>query len=83
MCACHARLIVSSSDFGTVQRPGPDHHIRRRLEPGGRFPGATARLHYGAQTVRATIKVETIWFRAWTGPSMPAQVRSALGVTVP
>lgn len=40
--------------------------------------------YYGAEhVVRATIKVETIWFRSWTGPFMPAQVRSALGVTVP
>jgi len=41
-------------------------------------------FYYGTEhVVEATIKVETVWLRSWTGPWMPQSVRTALGVVVP
>jgi len=39
---------------------------------------------YGAAPVsRVTLQVETIWFRTWTGPLMPDDLKKALGVPMP
>lgn len=41
-------------------------------------------FYYGADhVVQATLRVETIWLRSWTGPFMPQSVRDVLGVVVP
>jgi hypothetical protein len=40
--------------------------------------------YYGNEhVVRATVTLETVWLRNWTGPLMPASVKKALGVTEP
>ena len=40
--------------------------------------------YYGSDNVvRATLQVETVWLRSWTGPLMPAGIREPLGVVVP
>lgn len=43
-----------------------------------------AGYYYGTEhVVEATIRIETVWLRSWTGPWMPMTVRTALNVVVP
>ncbi|MEZ6235370.1 MAG: hypothetical protein R3B68_14370 [Phycisphaerales bacterium] len=43
-----------------------------------------AGYYYGSDNViRASLKIETVWLRSWTGPLMPESVRQPLGVIVP
>lgn len=64
---------LSRANFNTVlQVRLADVDVKADLEKG---------YFYGNEhVVRATITLETVWLRNWTGPLMPASVKKALGV---
>jgi hypothetical protein len=67
---------ISRSNFNTVlQVQLSQVDVKEDLDKG---------YYYGNEhVVRATIIVETVWLRHWTGPLMPSSVKAALGVPEP
>ncbi len=54
------------------------------VKPADAFEAAREGLVYGKAPVsEVTMKIESVWLREWTAPLMPAEVRTALGVTAP
>lgn len=54
---------------------------RMRLSPADPFEAAKLGYFYGpAPVANVSLRLETIWLRAWTAPFMPASVRRALGI---
>ncbi|MEZ6319136.1 MAG: hypothetical protein R3B49_10350 [Phycisphaerales bacterium] len=55
-----------------------------QLDPVDPWTEIDAGYYFGSDSVaRATIDIETVWLRSWTGPLMPPSVREALGVVLP
>lgn len=55
-----------------------------QLDPVDPWTEIEAGYYFGSDSVaRATIDIETVWLRSWTGPLMPPSVREALGVVLP
>jgi len=51
------------------------------LEPADAFEAARQGFLYGKEPVSSVrLELETVWFRSWTAPLMPAKVREALGI---
>ena len=54
------------------------------VEPEDAFAAAADGCFYGNEPVsRVRMRIETVWFREWTSPFMPAATKQALGVPAP
>lgn len=67
---------LTRANFNTVLQVSlAEVNVKEELEKG---------FFYGSEhVVRATITVESVWLRSWTGPLMPASVKKLLGVPEP
>ncbi len=55
-----------------------------KVQPADAFAAARDGFIYGKAPVSTvSMTVESVWLREWTAPLMPADVRTALGITVP
>jgi hypothetical protein len=55
-----------------------------KVKPADAFSAARDGFIYGKQPVsEVTLLIESVWLREWTAPFMPADVRTALGITQP
>lgn len=82
------RLVVSSERlpalFDALARTNYMTVVDLDLKELDAWADLRAGYYYGSEhVVEATIRVETVWLRSWTGPLMPQSVRTALGVVVP
>lgn len=82
------RLVVSSERlpmlFDALARTNYMSVVDLDLADVDAWADLRAGFYYGPEhVVAATIRVETVWLRSWTGPLMPPEVRAALGVVVP